>query len=549
MKLTCLAALTLACAAPAAAQDRADLVHPELWPETHSPVPLDPAIEARVTALMDGMSVEEKVGQVIQPELKSVTPDDVRRYHIGSVENGGGSVPGGNKHASAADWLAMIDGFWSASVDRADGRVAIPMMWASDAVHGHNNVYGATLFPHNIGLGAARDPDLIRRIGAATAAEVRVLGMDWSFAPTLAVVRDDRWGRTYESYSEDPAVVATYARAMVEGLQGTGDRFLDRDHVIATAKHFLGDGGTDGGRDQGDNRSPETQLRDIAGAGYPAAIEGGVQGVMASFSSWQGTKLHAHRGLLTDVLKERLGFDGILFGDWNAHGQIPGCTNGDCPAAFNAGLDMYNVPQDWRELFRASGRTGGRRHHPDGAAGRRGAAHPAGQAARRRVRGRSAVGPAPRGRHRPARLSGASGDRARGGAQVAGAVEERRRRAADPPDRPHPGRRARRGRHRQGKRRLDAQLAGRRQHQRRLSRRDLDLGRAARRGDGRRGARRASAPTGRSPTGPTPPSWCSAKSPMPSSRATRRTWPCTRRTRRAWRSSPRCTPPGCRRSR
>ncbi|MBB4660287.1 glycoside hydrolase family 3 protein [Parvularcula dongshanensis] len=347
LRRSMLAGTALLCGAVQAAEPP---VHPETWPAAESPIGINPAVEARIDELLGRMNVEEKVGQVVQPEMKSVTPDDVRAYHIGSVENGGGSVPNGDKHASPEDWISMIDAYWEASVDVEEGAVRIPMMWATDAVHGHNNVYGATLFPHNIGLGAARDPDLVRRIGEATAKEVRALGMDWSFAPTLAVVRDDRWGRTYESYSENPEIVALYADAMVRGLQGEGETFLDPDHVVSTAKHYLGDGGTDGGRDQGDNPAPEARLRDFGGAGYPPAISAGTQAVMASFSSWQGTKLHAHKGLLTDVLKERMGFDGILFGDWNAHGQIPGCTNGNCPDALLAGLDMYNVPQDWKEL-------------------------------------------------------------------------------------------------------------------------------------------------------------------------------------------------------
>lgn len=326
-------------------------VHPDRWPVAHSPVARDTAMEARIGQLIARMSIEEKVGQTLQPEMKSITPADVIAYHIGSIENGGGSVPNGDKHASVAQWLAKIDGYWRASVDPANKGPRIPLMWASDAVHGHNNVFGATLFPHNIGLGAARDPELIRRIGAATAEEVRVLGMDWSFAPTLAVVQDDRWGRTYESYSEAPSIVAAYAKAMVEGLQGTGRDLLGIRHVIATAKHFLGDGGTDGGRDQGDNRASEAVLRDVHGAGYPAAANGGVQSVMASFSSWHGTKMHANKALLTDVLKARIGFDGLIIGDWNAHGQVPGCTKGDCAAAFNAGIDIFNVPEDWKALY------------------------------------------------------------------------------------------------------------------------------------------------------------------------------------------------------
>ena len=329
----------------------APVVHPELWPKPVKWLVQNPATERKIDALIDRMTVEEKVGQIIQPEMKSIKSEDVRTYHIGSIENGGGSVPGGNKHASAADWLSLIESYYDMSLVPSKNGLRIPMMWASDAVHGHNNVSGATLFPHNIGLGAARDPALIRRIGAATAQEVRAVGMDWSFAPTLAVVRDDRWGRTYESYSEDPRVVASYAREMVLGLQGQGKTFLDKDHVISTAKHFLGDGGTDGGRDQGDNLASEADLRDIHGAGYPAAVGAGVQAVMASFSSWHGIKMHANKALLTDVLKDRIGFDGLIIGDWNAHGQVPGCTKGNCAAAFNAGIDMFNVPEDWKELY------------------------------------------------------------------------------------------------------------------------------------------------------------------------------------------------------
>ncbi|HWW14848.1 MAG TPA: glycoside hydrolase family 3 N-terminal domain-containing protein, partial [Candidatus Dormibacteraeota bacterium] len=183
-------------------------VHPKLWPESKSPVGLDARIEARIDGLLKRMTVEEKVGQVVQPEWKSIRPAEVAQYHIGSIENGGGAVPGGNKHSSVQDWVNLIEPYYDASVDPGRNRVIIPLIWASDAVHGHNNVYGATLFPHNVGLGVAHDPDLIRRIGEVTAAEMRSTGMDWSFAPTIAVARDDRWGRTYESYSEDPKIVA-----------------------------------------------------------------------------------------------------------------------------------------------------------------------------------------------------------------------------------------------------------------------------------------------------------------------------------------------------
>lgn len=329
---------------------QAPTVHPKLWPQSKSPIGLDAKIEKRIDALLQRMTVEEKVGQVVQPEWKSISPAEVAQYHIGSIENGGGAVPGGDKHSSVQDWVNLIEPYYDASVDPGKNRVIIPVIWASDAVHGHNNVYGATLFPHNVGLGAARDPDLIRRIGEITAAEVRSTGMDWSFSPTIAVARDDRWGRTYESYSEDPKIVAQYAAAMVAGLEGSGSTFLDKDHVISTAKHFLGDGSTDGGRDQGDSLASEADLIKLHAPGYAKAIDAGTQSIMASYNSWHGLKMHASKALLTDVLKGQMGFDGFIMGDWNAHGQIPGCTNSDCAAAFNAGLDIFNAPQDWKAL-------------------------------------------------------------------------------------------------------------------------------------------------------------------------------------------------------
>ena len=328
-------------------------VDPAGWPELTSAVGLDPEIERAVGELLAAMSVEDKVGQVIQPEINSVTPEEVGKYRLGSVLNGGGGWPGRNKHATPREWLALADAFWEASMDTSGGGVAIPVIWGLDAVHGHGNVIGATLFPHNVGLGAAGDADLIREIGRATAREVAVTGQDWNFGPTIAVARDDRWGRTYESYSEDPEIVRAYAAAMVEGLQGAAaeEGFLDAQRVIACAKHFLGDGGTAGGRDQGDNPASEAELREIHGAGYVAALEAGVQTVMASFSSWRGAKLHGHKGLLTDVLKGRMGFDGFVVGDWNAHGQVPTCSNESCANAFNAGIDMFMVPQEWRGLY------------------------------------------------------------------------------------------------------------------------------------------------------------------------------------------------------
>lgn len=328
-------------------------VHPEIWPQVSLPALDDTAIEPRLNALLAALSVEEKVGQIIQADVGSVTPDDVRRYRLGSVLSGGDSAPGGNDLAPAKVWLAAADAFYEASMDTSAGKHAIPILWGVDAVHGHNNIIGATLFPHNVALGATRNADLMRKIGAITATELRVTGQEWTFAPTLAVAQDVRWGRAYESYSENPTVVREYAHAIVLGLQGDPGKpdFLRGNHVVATAKHFIADGGTFEGRDQGDARATEEQLRDLHGIGYVAAIGAGVQSVMASFSSWQGQKIHGHRGLLTDVLKNRMGFDGFVVGDWNAHGQLDGCSNTSCAAAINAGLDMFMAPDSWQGLY------------------------------------------------------------------------------------------------------------------------------------------------------------------------------------------------------
>ena len=309
-------------------------------------------LEARVDALLAAMSVEQKVGQVIMPDISTITPDDAHRYGFGTILNGGNSGPGGNERAPAAEWLALADAYWDASTaPRNDGRPSIPLLWATDAVHGHSNVVGATLFPHNVGLGATGNADLVRRIGQATAAEIGVTGIDWTFAPTIAVARDDRWGRTYESYGEDPALVSRLGAAMVEGLQGRvgSAEFLGPAHVIATAKHFFGDGGTNG-RDQGDTVGNETDLIALHASPYPPALEAGAQTVMASFSSINGVKMHGSTAFLTDLLRGQMGFDGLVVGDWNGHGQIPGCTNSNCPQALLAGLDVYMVPEDWRAL-------------------------------------------------------------------------------------------------------------------------------------------------------------------------------------------------------
>ncbi len=325
-------------------------------PQPSADVAVAPAAgeDAVVADLLSRMSLERKIAQLIQPQINSFTVEDMERYRFGSYLNGGNGGPGGNEFAPAADWLALADAMYDASVrPLPGGEPVIPTMWGTDAVHGHSNIVGATLFPHNIALGAAGDADLVRRIGHATAVEIEVTGIDWNFSPTVAVARDDRWGRTYESYSEDPQLVARLGAALVEGLQGNRDSadFLGDGRVIATAKHFFGDGGTEQGVDQGDVNGDIEQLIALHAVPYPAAIEAGVETIMASFNSINGVKMHGNRDLLTGVLRERMGFEGLVVGDWNAHGQIAGCTVDNCPDALLAGLDIYMVPDDWRVLL------------------------------------------------------------------------------------------------------------------------------------------------------------------------------------------------------
>jgi len=325
----------------------------ELWPTLESEIKADPVLEAKITALLSTMSLEQKVAQMIQPEIRDISVEDMRQYGFGSYLNGGGAFPKNDKHAKPSDWINLAESMYQASIDDSLDGNKIPTMWGTDAVHGHNNVIGATLFPHNIGLGAANNPALIEKIAAITATEVMVTGIDWVFAPTVAVVRDDRWGRTYEGYSEDPEIVKEYSSAIVKGLQGAANKdFLGDKRVISTVKHFLGDGGTEGGDDQGDNLSSEQELLDIHGQGYVGGLKAGAQSVMVSFNSWHGKKNHGNKYLLTNVLKDKMGFDGFVVGDWNGHGQVKGCSNESCPQAITAGLDIFMVPTDaWKPLY------------------------------------------------------------------------------------------------------------------------------------------------------------------------------------------------------
>ena len=302
-----------------------------------------------VEEILSKMTLEQKVGQIIMPDLDAVTPLEAKVYQLGTILNGGGKFPNKEKYSSVSDWKSVSKAFYEAS-PIVDGKI-VPILWGTDAVHGHNNVIGATIFPHNIGLGSTRNADLIRKIGDVVAKELLSTGIIWTFAPTIAVPQNDLWGRTYEGYSEDPELVSVFGEAMILGLQGTSAEFLDENHVLATAKHFLGDGGTKNGVDQGNAIISEQKLRDIHGLPYYKAIDACVQSVMASFNSWNGEKMHGNKDLLENVLRDQMGFNGLVVGDWNGHGQVPGCTKSDCPQSLNAGVDIFMVPDDWKELY------------------------------------------------------------------------------------------------------------------------------------------------------------------------------------------------------
>ena len=309
------------------------------------PVP-DPTF---VNSLITKMSIEEKVGQVIQADLDFIKPSDLRDYPIGSVLNGGNTSPRGKLRASPAEWKSLAQEFYEES--KRTG-ASIPVLWGTDAVHGHSNVFGATIFPHNIGIGAAANPQLVKEIGAAVAEEVLATGLFWTFAPTVTIPQNFRWGRTYEGYSEDPVLVSKLGSAFIEGLQGTEKEFLNDAKILGTAKHFLGDGGTYLGIDQGDTRANEENMRVIHGEPYFASLNSCVRVVMASFNSWNGSKVHGNKYLLTEVLKEKMNFTGFVVGDWNGHQQVPGCNAGSCPESFNAGVDMFMVPENWKALYK-----------------------------------------------------------------------------------------------------------------------------------------------------------------------------------------------------
>lgn len=304
----------------------------------------DCSIEERVADLLSRMTPAEKIGQMIQIDRGFLQNEvDIQIYGIGSILSGGGSVPAVNQPSA---WADMVDRF---QLRALNSRLGIPILYGIDAVHGHNNVYGAVIFPHNIGLGCTRNPDLVQRAARATAEEVAGTGIRWTFSPCIAVVRDERWGRTYEGFGETPELAEMMAAAAVTGYQG-GD-LADNSAILACPKHFLGDGGTTGGHDQGNTEADESTMRRIHLPGYIAAINAGAGSIMASYSSWNGEKMHGNLYWLTTVLKEELGFRGFLVSDWSGIDQLPGDFSSDIETAVNAGIDMVMLPQRYQEFM------------------------------------------------------------------------------------------------------------------------------------------------------------------------------------------------------
>jgi beta-glucosidase len=315
------------------------------------------AHDAEVKALLGSMTLEEKVGQMTQPEQDRLSPTDIQTYSFGSVFSGGNSDPKAGNSLEA--WTDVYDSLQKQALQT---RLKIPLLFGVDAVHGHNNVLGAVVFPHNIGLGATRNPKLVEEAGRITAEEVKATGIQWAFAPCVAVVRDERWGRTYESFGEEPSLVAELGAAAVRGLQGPD--LKDPLRVLACAKHYVGDGGTSWDTsphlaaqgahlDQGDTRVTEAELRRIHLAGYPTAIAAGVGTIMPSYNSWNGEKVSGSKRLLTDILKTELGFEGFLISDYNALDQLPGDRRAQVKLSINAGMDMVMVPEKFKEFYEA----------------------------------------------------------------------------------------------------------------------------------------------------------------------------------------------------
>jgi beta-glucosidase len=309
----------------------------------------DPSLPVpqRVEDLLARMTLDDKLGQMTQVEKDALVPQsDLAAYRIGSVLSGGDSTVSPN---NAQTWADTYDSLQRTALGTPLG---IPVIYGIDAVHGHNAVRGATLFPHNIGLGATRDPALVQRVGRAVAEEMAGTGIDWDFAPCLCVARNDRWGRTYESFGETPEL-PTAMTSFITGMQGD-TLGGDPASVLTTAKHYLGDGGTTGGVDQGNTQISEAELRAVHLPPFKEAVRRGVGSVMLSYSSWNGVRSHAHRYLVTDVLKGELGFTGFVVSDWAAVDQLDGqsgFTGAEIATAVNAGVDMVMVPHDYRRFL------------------------------------------------------------------------------------------------------------------------------------------------------------------------------------------------------
>lgn len=300
------------------------------------------AIEERVNDLLDRMTLAEKVGQMTQVDYEFLQSEgDIAKYYLGSILSGGNSEP---PDITPEGWAGLYDRFQRQALKT---RLGIPLLYGVDAVHGHNNVYGAVVFPHNIGLGASGNAELVEEVSRITAKEMKGTGVNWNFAPCVAVPRNERWGRTYEGFGESPELVKTLGAAAVRGLQDD----YGRESVVASAKHFVGDGATTNGEDQGNAEISAQELRDIHLPPYITAIEENVGTIMASYSSWNGEKLHGNKFLLTDVLKEELGFEGFIISDYRAIDQLPGDYKEQIAASINAGIDMVMVPDRYREFI------------------------------------------------------------------------------------------------------------------------------------------------------------------------------------------------------
>lgn len=321
------------------------------------------SIENRVQNLLDQMTLAEKIGQMTQVEKNSIKPEDVMTYFIGSILSGGGGNP---THNTFENWRKMVQAYMQASLET---RLSIPMIYGSDAVHGHSNVKGAVIFPHNVGLGATRDANLVERIAHATAIELLATNVHWDFAPAVSVPQDIRWGRSYEGFSEDTHLVTELGLAYARGLQ---KRTESGEWVLPSVKHFAADGGTEWDSrkdipnyapsnwqaasqnwriDQGDARMDEETLRAIHLAPYKEAVDAGVDNIMVSFSSWNGLKMHAHEYLLTTVLKGEWGFEGFLVSDWMAIDQLKESFYDAVVTSINAGVDMVMVPFDYKTFI------------------------------------------------------------------------------------------------------------------------------------------------------------------------------------------------------